>query len=75
MINIEKAKELCKKENSDFPIGTIIDIGNKWAFCFDTDEPGIPIVTVRKEDGKIDYMTIPPLSNLDVLEKGTIIEQ
>lgn len=77
MISLEKAKEICKNEYSEFPIAEIVDVGGMWAFCFDSGEPpvpGIPIVTVCKEDGKIGYMTIPPLENIEILENGKVVE-
>lgn len=77
MISLERAKEIAIQNFSEYPIGEIIDIGNRWAFCYDSGEPpvpGIPIVTVKKEDGKTGYMTVPPLENLDILSNGTVIE-
>lgn len=77
MISLKRAKELAVEEFSEYPIGEIIDIGSRWAFCFDSGEPpvpGIPVVTVSKEDGKTGYLPIPPLENLDILNGGTAIE-
>lgn len=78
MIDLKKAKAICKKEYSEFPIDEIIDIGDMWAFTFDSGEPpvpGAPIITVRKEDGKVGYITIPPIENLEILNNGTIIAE
>lgn len=33
----------------------------------------IPIIIIRKKDGGIDYLTIPPIENLKKLEKCKII--
>ena len=77
MISLKRAKEIAVKEFSEYPIGEIIDIGSRWAFCFDSGDPpvpGIPVVTVSKEDGKTGYLPVPPLENLDILSNGTVIE-
>ena len=76
MISLKQGKEIAIKEFSEFPIGEIIDIGEMWAFCYDSGEPPVPgalIVTVSKEDGKIGYLPIPPIKNLDIIENGKII--
>ena len=77
MISLERAKEIAIQNFSEYQIGEIIDIGNRWAFCYDSGEPPVPgsfIVTVKKEDGKADWMTVPPFENLDILNNGTVIE-
>ncbi len=77
MISLEKAKAICKNEYSEFPIAEIIDIGGSWAFCFDSGDPpvpGIPIMTIRKENGEVEYMTIPPLENIEILDNGKVVE-
>lgn len=76
MISLKTGKEIAEKEFSEFPIGRIIDIGEMWAFCFDSGEPpvpGAPIVTVGKEDGEIGYLPVPPIENLDIIENGKVI--
>lgn len=76
MIDLEKAKIIAQKKFLEYPICSIIDIGEKWAFSYDTGEvpiPGISIITVEKKDGKVAEMPIPPLENLDILDKGKII--
>ena len=77
MISLKKGKEIAVKEFSEFPICEIIDIGNLWAFCFDSGDPpvpGVPVVTVSKENGKTGYLSIPPLENLDILNSGIVVE-
>ena len=77
MISLKKGKEIAVKEFSEFPIGEIIDMGNLWAFCFDSGYPpvpGVPVVTVSKENGKTGYLSIPPLENLDILNSGIVVE-
>ena len=72
MISLERAKGLTAKEFSEYPIKEMIDLGNRWAFCYDSGEtpvPGVCTVTVKKC-----YLPIPPLENLDVLNNGTVIK-
>ena len=74
MISLERAKGLAAKDFSEYPIKEIIDLGNRWAFCYDSGEtpvPGVCTVTVKKCDGKIGYLPIPPLENLDVLNNAS----
>ena len=73
MINFEKAIDIAQKQFPDYPIFDATDIGKKWAFSFDTGEPaipGIPYVCINKFTGAVDYLTIPPIENLDIIEKG-----
>ena len=55
-----------------------VDIGNAYAFYINYPgiaeiEPGLPIIVVDKESGAVSEMSIPPLENLDILERGTPI--
>ena len=59
MISLKTGKEIAEKEFSEFPIGRIIDIGEMWAFCFDS--------------GEIGYLPVPPIENLDIIENGKVI--
>ena len=74
MITIEKACELAKKEMKGLNIIGCVDIGDRYAFSFGVDKdnipPGTPTVGVAKENGKISYITIPPIENIDILCKG-----
>ena len=36
--------------------------------------PGIPILCVNKESGEVREMTIPPISNLRILKRGTEVK-
>lgn len=77
MVSLERAKELAIKEFSEYPIREIIDLGNRWAFCYDSGEPPVPgvcAVTVKKGDGKIGYLPVPPFENLDILSNGIVIQ-
>lgn len=76
MITLEKAKSIVKKQLFEYSIEEIVDIGESWAFCFDTGEnplPGVHIIAVSKTDGNVKKITIPPLENIDLLEGGKTI--
>ena len=68
--------EIAKSEySSDFEIAECVDIGTCLAFFFtckgiDEVPPGLPIICVDKFTGEVSTMTIPPISNLLLLEKG-----
>ena len=77
MIELEKARKIAQKEYPEYPIVETIDIGDRWAFSLDSGDPpvpGIPYIVVGKNDGAVGHLTIPPLENLDILEKGIVIE-
>lgn len=76
MIPIEKAIEIAKKEISEYPVDTVVDLIEKWGVSFDGGDvpaPDIPIVTVDKKSGKTGILTIPPIENLDVLESAKVV--
>ncbi len=76
MITLERAKEIAQLQVPDFYISKIIDIGGEWVFSYDFGNPvppGSPIVCISKSNGDVSHMTIPPLENLDILEKGRIV--
>lgn len=73
MITLDVAKTIAKKEFPDFDIFSIKDIGDRWAFDFDASVPGVPIVCVDKLDGAVSWLTIPPLENLDIVDRGKLI--
>ena len=74
MITIESAKKIAQRKMSDLKILGCTDIGDKYAFAFGIDEddipPGLPCVCVDKYTGEVSYMTIPPMENYYILEKG-----
>lgn len=78
LIDLKKACSIAKKEFKDLELINCIDIGDKYVFSFGVNKddvpPGLPIVCVQKENGKVSYMTIPPLENLKILENGKEIE-
>jgi hypothetical protein len=72
-MDIKEAKTIVQKTITDYPINLIVDIGDSWAFGFDTGEPavpGIPFVCINKHNGKTSYLTIPPLENLNMIHNG-----
>lgn len=73
MIALETAKDIALKQFPGYSVCEIRDIGDKWAFGYDTIAPGIPYVCVSKSNGDIDYLTVPPIENLEILEKGKVI--
>ena len=75
-MKFEELKLIAEKYMSDYEIKECTDIGDKYAFSFgnkgdDMLPPGLPIICVNKETGKISELTIPPIENLDILGKGT----
>lgn len=78
MITVEQATEKAKAENPDCVVESCIDIGDRWAFYFQPalggESTGDPYTTVDKETGMIDFLTIPPVSNLALIQKGTRVQ-
>lgn len=73
MFPIEKAIKIAKEQFPEFDIYDITDIGEKFAFSFDTGDnpvPGIPFVCVSKENGEVSFLTIPPIENIKLIENG-----
>lgn len=73
MITIDTAKIIAQNEFPDFPIYSIIDVGDEWAFDYDTPIPGIPFICVSKSNGSVRRLSVPPLENLDIIENGELI--
>lgn len=47
-----------------------------YVFCAGSPAaPGIPMVTISKTEGKVGYITIPPLENIGILDEGKLIYQ
>lgn len=76
-ISVEKACEIVfssKEIAGTFKIDEIVDIGNAYAFCLERKDgeilPGDCPITVDKNSGKVDLLTIPPIENLDMLVNG-----
>ena len=75
MITFEQAVNTAKAENPGMVVESCTDIGDQWAFYFipETGEETTwePYTTIAKETGTVDFLTIPPVSNLALIQKGT----
>lgn len=73
-------KEAYNKAQAVFPKYTLVeclDIGNAFAFYFSPSKepiPGIPYITVNKESGQVENLTIPPIKNLYLIQNGKHID-
>lgn len=78
MIELKAAYEKAHKEFPDYKLIECLDIGDAYAFYFSQSEteniPGVPYVSVDKESGSVEYLTIPPIENLKRIQKGKKIE-
>lgn len=75
MISWQEGKEIAKKE-IEYPILEIWDLGDRWVYVFCAGSPaapGIPMVSISKDEGKVGYITIPPLENIGILDEGKLI--
>nr|DAW60564.1 MAG TPA: immunity protein [Caudoviricetes sp.] len=78
MITIAEAKKLAAGSYNEYPIREILDIGDRWAFRYDSGVPpvpGVPTVTVDKETGEVEWLTVPPLENLALLNAGKVVTE
>lgn len=77
-MSFEELKRIAQNEFKDMVIVSCKDIGDSFAFSYETKDgdviPDVPIVCVDKSDGNVKYMTIPPIENLKKLEKGKEIQ-
>lgn len=81
MMNLKEIYEIAKKEYENGKLIECKDLGNKYAFMFgpkdlSDDEMLLdePYITIDKENGTIDYLTVPPIENLEILKRGTSID-
>ena len=75
MVSWQEGKEIAAKE-LEYPILEIWDLGDKWVYVFDAGRPaapGMPLVSISKDEGKVGYITIPPLENIGILDEGKLI--
>ena len=75
MISWQEGKEIAAKE-LEYPMLEIWDLGDKWVYVFDAGRPaapGMPLVSISKDEGKVGYITIPPLENIGILDEGKLI--
>lgn len=78
MIELKAAYEKAHKEFPDYKLMECVDIGDAYAFYFSPSEteitPGVPYVSVNKESGSAEYLTIPPIENLKRIRNGKKIQ-
>ena len=73
MINLKEAYNKAQAEFSKYTLKDCVDIGNAFAFYFSRSNesiPGIPYIVVNKETGKVEYLSVPPLKNLYLIQNG-----
>ena len=77
MITYQKAIEIAKSLIAEFPPCEVLDFDEHFAVAFDmgdTPPPGVPsVVLVHKSTEETDYLTIPPIENIERLEKAPTI--
>lgn len=71
------ARETREKECPSCKYAYVKDISDRWAFTFSIYAPDdircmtpAPQLFVYKDDGRVEWYTIPPLENRDLLESG-----
>lgn len=77
MLDKAKAYEIAQNELPSCILTGCVDIGSAYLFSFGklNEEtgmwlPGVPSIKVGKEDGIIEHITIPPVSNLELWKSG-----
>ena len=77
MLDCKQAVEAAKKLRNEYPIDEVRDFGEYYAVgcnLGETPAPGVPAyILVNKETGKAEYLTIPPIENLERLESAPIL--
>lgn len=78
MITLGKAVKIARNTQKYLVVSECVDIGDRYAFSFETADgeipPGTPVVCVAKNNGRVTYMSIPPLENLDILNGGNPVD-
>lgn len=81
MFDKAKAFGIAKNELPSYTLTGCVDIGTAYLFSFGKyDEktrmwmPGVPSIKVGKEDGAIERITVPPISNLELWKSGTALD-
>ncbi len=78
MITYEKACEIAmdikSKEFPSFTFAEVTEIEDRWAFVFSVDADTVmtpaPSFFVHKENGRVEWFSIPPLENLHLIKNG-----
>lgn len=77
MLSHKQAIEAAKKLRDEYPATEVLDFGDTYAVGCDLGEepiPGVPAyILVDKTTGKTEYLTIPPLENLDRLDSAPVV--
>lgn len=72
MLDYKQAIEAAKKVTDEYPVEEVLDFGDCYAVGFDLGEippPGLSShVLVDKETGETEFLTVPPIENLERLE-------
>lgn len=77
MVTLKEAYSTAQKEFPGYKLVECVDIGKAYAFYFSPGKeavPGIPYIAVSKASGSVDYLTIPPVENLALIQKGKKIK-
>ena len=64
---------MAQEVHPEYPIASSYNLGEEWAFDFDSGEPAVPgihSVCVNKQTGEMELVPVPPLENLDRIEEG-----
>lgn len=75
-MTLEKAMEIARQE-SDYPISIVCDLGDRWEFCYDVNNEPSPKnadpVTVDKKTGSVCRMTNPTREENLEFEKAEVV--
>ncbi len=80
MISVKEAYEKVKEKSMGFDLLETLETEDKWIFVFGKKcsdgklYPGTPNITVEKDGGKVDFITIPPVQNLSLLQNAKRVE-
>jgi hypothetical protein len=72
MITVNDAYKIAKRGIKDALV-FCGDAGDRYVFYFDSGD-GSPYITVNKHTMKRDFLPVPPLSNLDIVERAKEID-
>lgn len=76
MITVYEARILAEQKHTFHSIGWIYDVGDRWIVCFDAGDPpvpGVPIIAFDKDGSGFQWLSIPPFSNLDLINSGKLV--
>lgn len=81
MITYERACQIAREQCPYLPYVSVVDIEDRWSFTFSVYAPDdwrsmtpAPSFYVFKEDGSVEWFSIPPLENLDLIQTGRKIK-